>query len=83
MLQHMEVTRILCMEENNVDKQSSTTWRYNRPTFAYVSTYQISNRQSIEGKTNNLLETSFIIVEHTTLTTKDLVNVVVSNPLST
>jgi hypothetical protein len=81
MQQDMDVTGILPMEEDNVDKQSLETCRSNRPASADASTSKVSERQSAEGKAGNLLQTSFATVESTASTVQDLMNVVVSDRL--
>ncbi|CAM6039056.1 unnamed protein product [Sphagnum compactum] len=82
MQQDMDVTGIVSMGEDNVDKQSLETCGSNRPASADASTCKVSERQSAEGKAGNLLETSFVTVESTASTAQDLVNVVVSGCLS-
>ncbi len=82
MQQDMDVTGIVSMVEDNVNKQSLETCTSNRPASADASTCKVSETQSAEGKTGNLLETSFVTVESTASTAQDLVNVVVSGHLS-
>ncbi|KAH8938944.1 hypothetical protein BDL97_15G010200 [Sphagnum fallax] len=81
MQQDMDVTGIVPMEEDNVDKQSLETCRSNRPASADASTSKVSERQSAEGKAGNLLQTSFVTVKRTASTVQDLMNVVVSDRL--
>ncbi|CAK9205453.1 unnamed protein product [Sphagnum troendelagicum] len=81
MQQDMDVTGIVPMEEDNVDKQSLETCRSNRPASADASTSKVSERQSAEGKAGNLLQTSFVTVESIPSTVQDLMNVVVSDGL--
>lgn len=81
MQQDMDVTGIVPMEEDNVDKQSLETCRSNRPASADASTSKISERQSAEGKAGNMLQTSFVTVESIPSTVQDLMNVVVSDGL--